>query len=326
MPMRQPCGSSAPACSPATSNGVAPSASTSLPLARKRTRPPSPSRSAAARPGRKRSTCSCSETPARAKRVGQRVQQAGRAARPGLALAPVGHAAVELGDGPSEPCAIVVVLVQRVAGRAPRASARSSPPKIASSARRGDVHVRDVGEAPPARCASARSIPMIGVMPLPAVTNSSACSSASGRTNSPGRRARAGRPCPARVADEVVGHQPPGIRLTVIAMRPSRRPRHRRERVGAPVPHAVDVDADADVLARQVRRPAATGPQPQRHAVARLGHHGFDPATRLARRPQRVELPEVVVRKKRCGEDCSCIEKADGLEDVHKSARPLPPR
>ena len=41
MPIRQPCGSSAPACSPATSSGVVPSASISRSLARKRTRPPS---------------------------------------------------------------------------------------------------------------------------------------------------------------------------------------------------------------------------------------------------------------------------------------------
>jgi hypothetical protein len=50
----------------------------------------------------------------------------------------------------------------------------------------------------------------------------------------------------------------------------------------------VDVDADAHVLARHVRAPAAARPQPQRHALARLGHHGLDAATRLARRPQRI--------------------------------------
>ena len=71
----------------------------------------------------------------------------------------------------------------------------------------------------------------------------------------------------------------------------------------------VDVDADAHVLARHVRRPAAARPQPQRHAVARLGHHGFDAAARLARRPERVQLPEIVVREERRGEDGGCIEK-----------------
>ena len=77
------------------------------------------------------------------------------------------------------------------------------------------------------------------------------------------------------------------------------------------MPDTVDVDADAHVLARHVRGPAAAGPQPQRHAVARLGHHGFDAPTRLARRPERVQLPEKVIGQKRRGEDSGCIKKTD---------------
>jgi len=77
------------------------------------------------------------------------------------------------------------------------------------------------------------------------------------------------------------------------------------------MPHAVDVDADAHVLARHVRGPPAAGAQPQRHAFARLGHHGFHATTRLARRPERVQLPEKVIGKKRCGEDSGCVKKTD---------------
>jgi hypothetical protein len=59
-----------------------------------------------------------------------------------------------------------------------------------------------------------------------------------------------------------------------------------------------------------VRGPAAARPQPQRHAIARLGHHGLDTATRLARRPERIQLPEIVVREERGGQDGGCIKKA----------------
>ena len=145
MPMRQPCGSSAPACSPATSSGVVPSASTSLPLARKRTRPPLAAEARRGDDGPEALEVESLGHAGALEAVGQRVQQAGRTAGPGLALAPVGHAPVELGNVPPA-VPVVVVLVQRVAAW-PRASARSSRPKIVSLGRRGDVHVRDVGQA-----------------------------------------------------------------------------------------------------------------------------------------------------------------------------------
>ena len=174
---------------------------------------------------------------------------------------------------------------------------------------------------PPGRSASARSIPMTGVTPLPAVTNSSGSSSDSGRTNSPvGGASRTSMPWRAwltRCSDT----SPPAIALDGDGDPAVAPPRHRRQRIAAPVPYAVDVDADAHVLARLDARATAARPQPQRHAVARLGHHGFDAAARLARRPERVQLPEEVVRKKRCGEDGGCIEKTDGLEDDHHADR-----
>ena len=79
-------------------------------------------------------------------------------------------------------------------------------PKIVSS-RDGATCTCATSGRPPGRCASARSMPMTGVTPLPAVTNSSGCSTASGSTNSPvGGASRTSMPA-ARVADEVLGHQ-----------------------------------------------------------------------------------------------------------------------
>ena len=315
MPMRQPCGSSAPACSPATSSGVV----------AVRRRPPCRWRGSGR--GRRRR-----RRPPRRRRAGSArgaVARRRRRARSGRSARPAGRPDRTPRSGARASRARAGRARQRPTGRpdrrgaraacsgdGSRASARRSPPKIVSS-RDGATCTCATSGRPPGRCASARSIPMTGVTPLPAVTNSSGCSTASGRTNSPvGGASRTSMPA-ARMADEVLGHQPARNALDGDGDAAVAAPRHRRERVGAPVADTVDVDADAHVLARHVRRPAAARPQPQRHAVARLGHHGFDAATRLARRPERVQLPEVVVRKERCGEDGGCIEKTDALEDAH---------
>ena len=282
MPMRQPCGSSAPACSPATSSGVVPSASTSLPLASEAGRGRRPRRR---RPRRRRGGSArgsvARAAPARSKRS---VSASSRPAGPQAqvsALAPVGHAPVQLGDVPPA-VPIVVVLVQRVARMVARERAQITAEDRVLG-RRGEVHVRGVGQA--ARSPGERS-------QHPHHRRHAAAGRdeqqrmlerlAEGRT--PRSAARAGPACPRRAwLTRCSDTSPPGMRLTVMAMRPSRAPRHRRERVGAPVANAVDVDADAHVLARHVRGPATAGPQPQRHAVARLGHHGFDAAARLQR-------------------------------------------
>jgi hypothetical protein len=109
------------------------------------------------------------------------------------------------------------------------------------------------------------------------------------------------------MADEVLGHQPARDALDGDGDAAVAAPRHRGERVGTPMPNTVDVDADAHVLPGHVLRPAAARSQPQRHGVTRFGHDGFDAATRLLRGPQRVELPEVVVREERRGQDGGCV-------------------
>ena len=216
--------------------------------------------------------------------LAQRVQQAGRAARPGLALTPVGHAPVELARRPTD--------------RPDRRGARAACSGRAGARARGDHRRRSSSSddgamctcatsgRPSGRWASARSIPMIGVTPLPAVTNSSACSDRFREHELPGRRREPDHHAPARMADEVVGHQPArdpldGDRDTTVA--PAR---HRRERVGAPVPHAVDVDArrartgPAGVRATRGRA-AATASRNRASRAPRLPHgHAARASTR----------------------------------------------
>jgi hypothetical protein len=110
---------------------------------------------------------------------------------------------------------------------------------------------------------------------------------------------------------QMLGHKAAADALDRDGDAPIAPARQRRQRVAAPVTHASDVDADADVLARDVVLPTAPRPQPQRDAVAGLRHHLLDTPARLARRPERVQLPEKVVRKKRCGEYCGCVEETD---------------
>ena len=255
MPIRQPCGSSAPACSPADQQrgravrldrlaaGQEPDAA-AVARRRRRRRPRGGSARAAAaraRPRARNASVSASSRPAGPHAQVWRSRQSGTRRSSSATSQPAG--------------AIVVVLVQRVAAmaggeRAQLARRRSCP------RRRGDVHVRGVGKTSRGAARARAASPITGVMPLPAVTNSSGCSTASGSTNSPaGGASRTSMPRRAwrtRCSDT----NPPGMRLTVMAMRPSRRPRQRRERVRAPVAHTVDIDADAHVLARHVRGPA----------------------------------------------------------------------
>ena len=75
------------------------------------------------------------------------------------------------------------------------------------------------------------------------------------------------------------------------------------------------------------KRPAIRGLFGDVTATARALHihpqsvryHGFDAATRLARRPERIQLPKVVVREERRGDDGGCIEKTYALEDAHNA-------
>ena len=66
--------------------------------------------------------------------------------------------------------------------------------------------------------------------------------------------------------------------------------------------HAVDVDADPDVLAGNVPEPAATGPDDDRHGIRGLGAHLEDAAAQVGARAQRVDQVEVVTGHERGGQ------------------------
>jgi hypothetical protein len=68
----------------------------------------------------------------------------------------------------------------------------------------------------------------------------------------------------------------------------------RGERVGPPLADAVDVDADPDVLAGDVARPAAAGPDHDRRGIPRLGEDRLDPAAQVGAGPEGVDQVEVV--------------------------------
>jgi hypothetical protein len=70
-----------------------------------------------------------------------------------------------------------------------------------------------------------------------------------------------------------------------------------RERVGAPVADALDVDTDPQVLPGLVAGPLVAGPDQHGRGVVGLAADLLDPAAQLARRPERVDQLQVVVRE-----------------------------
>ena len=74
------------------------------------------------------------------------------------------------------------------------------------------------------------------------------------------------------------------------------------QRVGPPLADAVDVDADADVLPGGVRAPAAARLDDQADGVACFGVDGDDPAAQLGAGAQRVDDVEVVGGNQRRGD------------------------
>ncbi len=87
------------------------------------------------------------------------------------------------------------------------------------------------------------------------------------------------------------------------------------ERVGPPVAHAVDLDADPRVLAGLVRAPATAGAEVDGRRVGGLGDDGGDHAAQLSRGAQRVHQPEEVLRGARRREDRR--DAAQGTDLAH---------
>ena len=204
--------------------------------------------------GRNRSVCRRSATPCSVQCSSSGVEQAGGPAGPGLALGEVGHEVVELGD--VEQAVGVGVPLDQPQLPVLRPASRSSSPKItssrlwarecttttSSSRRPVAQHAHHRGDA-----AAGGEEQDLGGLGLRAA-------------RSRRRPGRAGRACPA-VARRTrwLLTLPSGIAFTVIVMRPSAAVRRRGERVGAPLAHPVDVDADPDVLTGLCGR-ASRGP------------------------------------------------------------------
>ena len=222
----------------------------------------------------------------------------GRAGDERLALAPVGAQARRGRPASMRPVSPVLLHVQAeavvLARRARAAARRRSPrPRCARSAgarrrraRRGATRLR--------------SMLMIGVMPLPALTNSSFSGSGSGSMKSPStpprRTIAAGLGLRARGSGETLPSVDELGRDRDAAVGPAR---VGRERVRAPVVHAVDDHADPQVLAGLVARPLVAGLDDDRDGVVGLRLDPLDPPAQLARRPQRVDQLEVVVGQQR---------------------------
>ena len=87
------------------------------------------------------------------------------------------------------------------------------------------------------------------------------------------------------VVDEVVADEPVGDRLDR-DRDPAVGAGAMGQGVGAPLADAVDVDADPDVLPRDVTGPVGTGPDHERGRVAGLGSDLLDPAAQVGARAQ----------------------------------------
>ena len=108
------------------------------------------------------------------------------------------------------------------------------------------------------------------------------------RTSPPRRRGT--RASPARPAATKYGDmRPPSTCLTVMLSSPCGCVGVRGDRVGAPVAHAVDLRADAQVLAGAMAGPLEARPDHDGGGVAGLGPDLPDRAGQLARRPARVQ-------------------------------------
>ena len=146
----------------------------------------------------------------------------------------------------------------------------------------------------PARRRWLRSMPITGVMPLPAVTNSVRAGGASG-ARSPRRPGRGAPACPGcSERDHVVADRAARDRLDGDAKQPVGAAGGRGQRVGAPLADAVDVDAEADVLAGRVPAPGAAGADRTVTASAVSGSTAHHPAAQVGARAQRRDQVEVV--------------------------------
>ena len=143
---------------------------------------------------------------------------------------------------------------------------------------------------------------MTGVTPLPAVRNSSFGGVGDGRVNSPSTS-------PSVTIDpaawELLKNRettPSSVRLTVIVICPSGRGGVAAQRVRAPLPLALDVEPDPDVLPGLVADPAEPGSDEHRDGIVGLLVYPLDAAAAFLHRPQRCDQLQIVIDLQRPGE------------------------
>ena len=146
-----------------------------------------------------------------------------------------------------------------------------------------------------------RSIPITGVMPLPAVRNRILAAVGAEGEFPAAWSSWTTVPTVARRTRWLLT-MPSGMAFTVIVMQPSARYGLRGQRVGPPLADTVDVDTDADVLAGHVATPAAARLDHQGDGVAGLGVDRDDAAAQGGAGAQGVDDVEVVGGNQRGGD------------------------
>ena len=246
MPIRQPNGIWIPTFSPASRSEVAPSISMVLSEIAKVTVPPSPPLSVRAMANR--SMCRVVGQSRGIPHRFDRVEHGGGTARPRRPLRQSGTRSSRLSKS-SLPSCLGQLQVQPIAGLADLQFAQFVVEDHAS-AEGAEWMCTMSGRCP--RALSERSIAISGVMPLPALTNRIFGGGGSGSAKSPlGAASRTIVPgvtpltrCEDR---EPFGRRLDGDRDALLVPH-----RHRGQRVRAPVPPAIDAQADPDVLAGPV--------------------------------------------------------------------------
>ena len=300
MPMRQPEGISTPASSPASSSDVAPSASTSIVAGGEGH---GPAVAGGQDGGAEALGVEALGDPSIGPAALERVEHPGGSAGPGLAL-------VEVADQAGELLGVEHAVGVGVALDELDAPARGQHPQLAGEddvlGGRRRVHDDDVAEL----------VERVAQHPH------HRRDAAAGGDEQDLVRARVGQDELAAGLVEVDEHPDPraahdvgadhafGDRLDGdrdAAVGPVDR---RRQRVRAPLAHAVDVEADPDVLAWDVPGPAAPGPDHQGHGVAGLGVDLDDPPAQVGAGAQRAHEVEVVGREQRRGHQPHEVDRA----------------
>ncbi len=218
------------------------------------------------------------------------VEQARRAAGPGLALGPVGHEFVETGD--VEPAVRGGVHLGETQlpdrDQVAQFTAEDHVLRLRRAVDHDDVVEVDVAQHAHHGCDAAA-----GRQEEHLRGRGRRQHEVTGRLFEPDQRARR-RPADQVVADLAVPDRLHGDRDAAVPA-----VRRRGDGVGAPQPRPVDVDPDPHVLAGRVTAPVPSRSDHDGRGVTRLGVHGLDAPTQVGARTERADQVEVVRRQQR---------------------------